>query len=744
MTTFTLGLGVNGALSYTSDYKTPTGDFIGLSNGSLTWPVPGPDNGDTTYTPAERATIDDLWHAAVNGNGTYFSARNPTQLISGIGDTLVQLGDLTGSASTTDLSNTTPVVGDNYAFSARYTKGSWTGNLFARTVNDRAVLSNNAVWCVEQANYVSPPCSPSATTGLYTKVSATADTRTIYANNAGSLVPFKYASLPSTQQGYFNSTYLSTRLSQWGSYTPSQITKINTGAVDGVALVDYLRGQTAFDYRAANDLGTPNDNRFFRQRAAVLGDIVESDPKYMGKAEFDYLDTGYSAYAASTVTRAKSVYVGANDGMLHAFNADTGEERWAFVPTAVMQNMWKLADRDYRNLHANFVNAKMTIGDVYISGAWKTILVSGLGEGGRAYFALDITDPLSPTLLWEFDSTTEPNLGFTYGTPIITKKPDGTWVVIVPSGYNNINDGKGRLFILNPATGVKLANGNGELVTTEGSAATPSGLAQVTAFYNDVIKNNFAKYVYGGDLLGNVWRFDLETNAVFKLTTLVADGVAQPITVQPTLTRINDKRVVVIGTGKLIEPSDLLPTNYKRQSLYVIKDDDLMATVADLRIAGVMVQQTLTGASGSRTGSNNPVDFTTSLGWYADFPNSAATGERQNIRSQVVSGLLIVPTMIPATGTCDTTGKGWYNVFNVKTGALINSTQTTEPIAGFFVTIPANAIAVGDPDYPAGAVDPFIVGAEGVGGVSNRNPGDGLGGNGAFVGNRAVWRELIQ
>ena len=200
-----------------------------------------------------------------------------------------------------------------------------------------------------------------------------------------------------------------------------------------------------------------------------------------------------------------------------------------------------------------------------------------------------------------------------------------------------------------------------------------------------------------------------------------------------------------------------LPANYKLQSLYVIKDDDLMATVPDLRIPGIMVEQTIAATSGSRTGSNNPVDFTTLLGWYADFPNSAATGERQNIKSLVVSGLLIVPTIIPPTGSCDITGTGWKNVFDVKTGALITSTQTTAPIAGLFITIPASSIPAGGGN--AEIIDPIGLGIEGVteagglarglnGACPNDNPNcnilHGLGINGGFVGNRAVWRELIQ
>src|SRR5690606_213431 len=137
--------------------------------------------------------------------------------------------------------------------------------------------------------------------------------------------------------------------------------------------------------------------------------------------------------------------------MLHAFNGDTGEELWAYVPTAVIPNLYKLADKGYANNHRFFVDGPIVVGDVCLSATcdanqWKTILVGGLGKGGRAYYALDITNPASPKVLWEFSDV---NLGYTFGNAIITKVA-GQWAVIVASGYNNTSpgDGKGRLFVL--------------------------------------------------------------------------------------------------------------------------------------------------------------------------------------------------------------------------------------------------------------------------------------------------------
>lgn len=735
MTTFTLGLGVDGALKSSPTYKTDaTGDFADLVSGAKSWPVPGPDNGDTTFTALERATVDDLWHAAVNGRGTYFSAKNPDELIAGITGTLLALGDAPGTGSATALSNVTPVVGDNYAYSARFTTGTWSGNLFARTIDSFGTLSANALWCVENESSVTPACNGV----LNSQVAANTDTRNIYFNDAGTLKDFTFGNLGAAGKGgYFDQAYLSTRLHQWldNEYTVYQKTKVG-----GDAFVNYLSGQFGFDKRAANDLGAGVDNRIYRERGAVLGDIVESDPVFVGKPKYEYTDAGYSAFISGNAARPRTIYVGANDGMLHAFDADPltgGQERWAFVPTAVMPNLWKLADKNYRNMHTNYVNAEISVGDVFINGQWETILVSGLGQGGRGYFAINITDPLAPKLLWEFDSSTEANLGYSYGKPLITKRADGKWVVAVTSGYNNTSpgNGTGHLFVLDAANGNVLS----DISNGVGSVATPSGLAQVAGFASSPVKNNTSDYVYGGDLLGNLWRFDMMTGTVTLITTLVdGNGDAQPITVIPTLGEAENKRVVYVGTGKFIEPEDLLPVNYKQQTLYAIKDDNISSTVVGIR--SQMVEQTLSTVGLTRESSSHGVDWGSKLGWFVDLDS----GERQNVKATLISGVLFVPTIVPPSGLCDLNGKGWLNVFDYKTGGAVDSslsnvvsTQVSSPIAGLYFTFPTPLPGETGPSSVTPGVD--LAG----GGPGPQIPPVDLKPTGGFVGNRAIWRELI-
>ena len=300
--------------------------------------------------------------------------------------------------------------------------------------------------------------------------------------------------LNSTEQAFFNSTNASL-LSQYPSMTDgSGATADQRTAAVGANLLNFVRG-----HRGLEDF-TPNDaSKLYRKRKAVMGDIVSSQPSYVkGDAATDYTDSGYAAFKAATQTRTGMVYVGSNGGMLHAFRAgetlgDTagGQEEWAFVPSSVLPNLFRLADANYANNHIYTVDGSPTVFSAYNGSEWKTVLVAGLNGGGKAYYALDVTDPLSPKALWEFKwsdtcyNDTVPatwgadcHIGFTYGKPKFGKMADGKWVVFASSGYNNVNspakvgDGVGYLYIIDAFSGKiikKIASGSG-------TAASPSGL----------------------------------------------------------------------------------------------------------------------------------------------------------------------------------------------------------------------------------------------------------------------------
>ncbi|HEY8100131.1 MAG TPA: PilC/PilY family type IV pilus protein [Burkholderiaceae bacterium] len=730
MTTFTLGLGGSGRMLYSSSYLTGgSADYQAVLLGSTasgtvctwqtsgtvcTWPVPGSD---------QVENIDDLWHAAVNGHGAYFSATDPTSLSAGLSNALAGINSRKGSAAAAATSTLNPVAGNNYAYVASYTTVSWKGNLEARGINtDTGVVDVNASWCVQDItagtcaspgsivadtsgdttiyNCVTPnsvvctggvldgtDCKvqmATACTGtMDSKVTDVSDTRTIKtANSSGTaLIDFDSA-YATANPGYFNAAQIST-LSQWISLTTAQQT-----AAAGTNLINYLRGQNGYEDRNTNAAA----NRLYRAREAVLGDALESQPAFLSKPVFSYPYPGYSAFVTAQAGRAGTVFMGANDGMMHAFAADTGIERWAYVPSMVIPNMWKLADKNYGTAHANFVNGSPVTTDICTANCtdaatavWKTILVAGLNGGGRGYYALDITTPNSPALLWEFTTSggigthTDDDLGYSFGKPIVTRKADGTWVVLVTSGYNNTSPGNGRgyLYVLNAATGAIIS----KISTGVGDTTTPSGLAKIAGWNNEPV-GNLVGYVYGGDLLGNVWRFDINgastaaigTGNVLKFATLFSDTAGtspQPITTTPVLGKIVNKRVIFIGTGKYLESSDLSTT--QKQSEYAIKDDEATTTLINPR--NTLVNQTLgnnpNGTATRLTTSSATVDFTTGQGWYIDFPDS---GERVNIDSQLVLGTLLIPTIVPSTTDCSPGGYGWLNFVDYTTGKAIDTT----------------------------------------------------------------------
>lgn len=729
MTTLTLGLGIDGTLLFDSDYKNQAaGDFADIRAGTKPWPIPVADT---------ATAIDDLWHAAVNSNGTYFSARNPRELSESLRRALSDIQSVVGAGSAAAASSLQPTEGDNFDYLASYATVKWTGNLEARKVQLGSLITDTkATWCVEDipASSCVAPAQLASENGAFfckttnsntdscenlggklsgtecrvgvinacngtlkSKVTATNDTRDIKMIKNGTLVRFDFDNMTPAQKSFYSETQLANKLSQWSDLTATQKTK-----AFGANLVNYLRGQQQFENRS-NNL-TP-ENKVFRAREATLGDITESQPAYVSAPRFSYVDAGYAAYKAAQANRDPTVYVGANDGMLHAFDGLGtelgGQERWAFVPTPVINKMWKLADRDYATKHVNLFNGDPLIADIF-DGSWKTILVSGLSGGGRGYFALDITDPEDPKLLWEITDATFKNLGYSYGQPIVTKLKQGTtetWVAMFTSGYNNgakdsdgvtnhVNqgDGKGHLYIVNASTGELIREYN----TGVGSEDTPSGLAPIASYTNDLLKNNEALFVIGGDLQGNVWKFNLNSTAApIRLATLVGpkDGnegtlVPQPITTIPQFGIVNKVKVAFIGTGKYLEIADLTDNN--KQSMYAIKVDG-NTELGNPR--GSLVRQEISGGP-DRVITSFEVDLIAGLGWYVDFPGP---GERVNIDSQLDNGVLVAPTIVPASTSCSPGGFGNFNFFNYKTGSGVLpggvvSEMTNSPIVGFNIS----------------------------------------------------------
>ncbi|MEW5943892.1 MAG: PilC/PilY family type IV pilus protein [Pseudomonadota bacterium] len=732
MTTFTLGLGVNGTLAYTEDYESASsGDFFSIRQGTKNWPDPINNSG------AER--IDDLWHAAVNGRGIYYSAQNPDSLVSGISKALAGVSARTGSSAAAATSNLEPVAGDNFIYIALYRTVKWDGDLQAKTINpDTGELSATPLWSAQPL--------------LDTKVSAASDTRTIHTFDSTALdklKSFAWASLSATEQGYFNGMCSPTaRLSQCTTLTTAQQTMAS-----GQNLVNYLRGQDGYEDQAGNT------DRIYRDREHVLGDMVNSQPVYVKQPPFGYVDANYDTFKNTTQkNRAATVYVAVNDGMLHAFDGDTGTERWAYVPPLVMPNLYKLADKNYATNHQYYVDGSPVVGDICsrapaatCSGnEWKTILVGGLNSGGRGYYALDVTNPSSPKALWNFTVDNDADLGYTYGNPVITKRKDGTWVVVFTSGYNNVSpgDGKGYLYVLNANTGALLE----KIGTNVGSTTTPSGLGKINAWINSTTDNTAERF-YAGDLLGNVWRFDIDntTPPAGKEALLLAElgqvsgaGI-QPVTTKPELTEVTaggvHYTVVSVGTGRYLGVSDLSDTS--QQSVYSIKDSLTETGLGKVRLPGVLVEQTLTTFTSNgeqmRTSSTNAVDWSTQSGWYVDLnPNNESPGERVNVDMQQQLGLLTVAANVPNANACNLGGYAWLYYFDYRTGQYVpgSSNNMTGRRLG------ANALVAGIKTIKLTNGKTVTIVTDTGGGISGSSDPTSSGGSGGTA-RRVSWRELI-
>lgn len=731
MTTFTLGLGVDGTLNYTDDYlSASSGDYYEISQGTKYWPRPAADG---------PTAIDDLWHTAVNGRGVYYSAKNPDSLVSGLGKALAGVSARTGSSAAAATSNLEPVAGDNYVYIALYRTVNWDGDLQAKTIDpSTGTISDTAIW--------------SAQSRLDTKVTSINDSRNIYtfdSTSSNKLKSFSWANLTVAEKAHFDNMCSSpVRLSQCPNLTTAQQT-----AVSGENLVKFIRGQNGYEDEAGNT------DRLYRDREHVLGDMISSQPVYVKKPPFAYSDDNYSTFRDTTqANRAPHVYVAANDGMLHAFNGENGDEEWAYIPPMLLPNLYKLADTNYATNHQYYVDGSPTVGDICpnapsstCSGSqWKTILVGGLNAGGRGYYALDITNPSTPKALWNFSNVNDPDLGYTFGNPIITKRHDGRWVVVFTSGYNNVSggDGKGYLYVLNANTGALLE----KISTNIGDTTTPSGLAKIEAWVTNTT-NNTAKRFYGGDLLGNVWRFDIddvtlpsgkEAVRIAELGKIDIPGL-QPITIKPELSEItaggNTYAVVSIATGRYLGISDL--SDDSQQSIYTFKDNLTGTGLGKVRQSGVLVKQTLTtftAANGqlSRTSSTNAVNWANTSGWYVDLnPNNESPGERVNVDMQQQLGLLTVAANVPNANACTVGGYAWLYHFDYKTGQYIQSAQG----GAVGTRLGNNALVAGIKTIKLNTGKTVTIVTDTAGGISsNDNPTSTPGGGSA---KRVSWRELV-
>ncbi len=610
---FTVGLGVNGQLNFPGDYNA-------LKAGTLNWPAPAADS---------ASAVDDLWHAAVNSRGKYYSASNPKEFSDSLGDALQEIADRSGDAAAVGASSNTIRAGTSL-FTSTYRSTDWSGDV-SKVVLDPAT---GKVSTDQSAGWVS-------------KINTTFDKRKIYTWNSGAK-DFTYSNLTAAQKTTFD----------------------NAGTTYGST------GQKLFDYiRGGPDLG------IFRPRPTnkPFGDFINSAPEYLKEGEdegYIYLPTGtagkdsYQNYLASKKSRQEMVYIGGNDGMFHAFNATTGAEEWAYVPNGVINNLPLLADKSYA--HRYYVDGTPITADYY-SGGWKTAVIGTTGAGGRSVFAIDVTTPLASQMgtnkiLWEVNSSNDTDIGYTIGRAQIGRLPNGNWVAIFGNGYYS-NSGKAILFVVNMSTGAisKIDTGIG----SNNGLSTPRLVIGSDATI---------KQVYAGDLRGNLWKFDFNASGNLQvaysgqpLFKAVRSGVEQPITVQPEIvSHPNGGAMVVFGTGKIFEDTDA--ANMNVQSMFGVWDNYNVSGVTPSAITSgrsALVQQTLT-LNGTQfyQVSNNTINWTNKRGWYIDLDLAGSTGERVTIDPLIFYDQAVFTTIIPGTTTdpCSSDGKSTFMQLNYLTG----------------------------------------------------------------------------
>lgn len=669
MVTFAVGLGVTGTIDPQDVY-----DAVDAGT-AINWPNPFDSNAGKT---------DDLLHAGVNSRGGFYSAGDPQAFASGLANSLDAIVGRVSSAAAV-ATNSTRLDTNTLIYQARFDSENWTGQLIAYDINPDGTVGS-AVW---EASSLIP--------GHASRDIFTWDTNTA----AG--VDFEWANLNAAQKAALDQDII--------------------GTVDGLGAdrVAYLRGDAS---QEGNNGGT------FRNRQSRLGDIINSDPAYVGTPDLAYSiltgnsgDEGldYQAFRQTTgyQNRSKMLYVGGNDGMLHAFDAETGVEKFAFIPNAVIPNLTDLTSPDYT--HKYYVDGAPRAGDAYINGNWRTVLVGSTGAGGKAVFALDVTTPDSMDagdVMWEF---TDPELGVTIGQPTIARLKAGeSWVAIFGNGYNSTTQ-TARLFIVDLEDGSLL-----KVIDTEvGDATNPNGLG--TPIPVDQNGDRVTDYVYAGDLQGNLWKFDMTSNTangwdvafasggnpapLFKACSDTACTDPRPITVRPTVGRHPDGGLMVyFGTGKYFEVGDNQVTAATSiESFYGIRDLDApVGDRSELQIQTIVAEQD-SGAAGTdfdvRAVSANTVDYATKSGWVLDLDSPVAgdpEGERVISTAILRFGRIIFTTVIPSTDACDFGGRSWlmeldaingsrlsYSVFDANGDGIINDADfitlddgTKVPVSG--------------------------------------------------------------
>ncbi len=694
----------NSGVIYTDDnpqqHMVTYGVAFGLTGTGLTTPL---DHDSATAPPPwttpvanQDTTLDDLQHAAFNGRGLFLNADDPQELIDSLNDSLSDIDQRTSVSGSAIAINSTVLKTTSRIFQASFNSVDWTGELSAFSLNPDGTIDTE-VW---------------AATDKYSTITDP-DQRDIFTS-------------VSTGGIAFDDNPANAELN-------TAIGTLTVGATTYTAddLIHYISGDQTDEGSGPDDL---------RVRDEILGDIVSSSPISIGFQDLGY-DTlpgfvdgfgvaqegaTYSVFLAAkdaiftdgSGDPQTVVYVGANDGMFHAFHdsqkvAFAGKELFAYIPSTLHGALKDLANPAYG--HKFYVNGGHSVGDACIANGstctWKSILVGTLGEGGRTVFALDVTDPFNfdaSDVLWEYNfddsrtGTTESGeMGFIKGTPQLVRLNNGDFGVVFANGYNSDSD-QAQIFILDAKDGTEIAVFN----TNIGDSSNENGMA--TPLIIDEDGDRIADTIYAGDLFGNLFKFDItgsNTNnwgTVFEASgpqprdaeplyqALDGNGDPQAITTKPTIV-VNPESGfnIIFGTGKYIETSDtVVLTPYQVETMYSIWDNDNDNNSSQVGGRSNLQEQTIeeeidvtigTEVLTTRIISETAVDYSTNnpvKGWFMDalkpsLTAATANGERIIADPLTRFGRAIFTTFIPPTTPCDTGGTSVLMEVDALSGARL-------------------------------------------------------------------------
>lgn len=665
----TYGLGIN-----------LSGIVYGVDAAATADPFANPPTWPTSFPSRHPSAVDDLWHATINGRGLMLNAGSPEDVATKMKAAMSDIQNRSGSAASV-ATNSSSLADYSRVYQAKFHTSGWAGQLVSLKINADGSINPNEDW--------------DAGTKINGQSTSTTDSRVVLTKISTGGTPFHYGNLDAWQKDYLDKDYL------------------NTIDNRGDERVRWLRGQSSAEGGGTDDLR-------IRSRSK-LGDIVNSSPAYVGGPSGGYSDVdhpGYASFFAANKDRDHVVYVGANDGMLHGFKSkltftdplipegvatsDSGTEVLAYVPTQAYSKLSALTHNDYETNHKYFVDSSPMVGDVCVnncdaSGAtWRTMLIGGLGAGGKGFFALDVTSPANFTegnagniVKWEFTDADDVDMGMSFNMPSLNisnrthkqlvKMENGKWAVIVGNGYYSAN-GKAALYIMFLENGEDGSWSSTDYMKIVANAGPNNGLSTPTPFDTD--GNGKADVIFAGDLQGNLWKFDVSNPVASAANWKVAfsgvplfvakdaSSVRQPIVTPPAVSRLWGWTAVMFGTGKYIETGDA--TSVTPQTFYMVTDTGPTTISGRVKLKPITVSTFTSSGNEYRQVTTPNYSIWSFRGWYLDLPTS---GERVVGTPYIINGIVYYNTLIPSSAVCSTSTGGWLMAHNYSNGLYDTSSN---------------------------------------------------------------------